>query len=981
MRLPFALAVVGSLLGLFSGVPAAVAAELPNACADCHEPPLAVLKASVHEKVQCVACHGGNPRPQPSLPEEARKLKAHDAKMEYAPVPEAKCARCHANEQAAWTRGAHGLPMKARQAAVCKQCHAKDLTAPSAHAILKLSFAPDGIPGRLGTGIDSTFVHRIGLFDAKKRLVDGTTYEPYSPMETCGKCHDYAAISGGWHFQAGRAGAEDGRPGEPWILWDPDTRTQIPLSYRSWDGTRRPAEVGMTDWDFALRFGTHLPGGSALEWMKDNRRRDVTEEQSPDGKGAVSKWKSAGALGVDCLVCHLNTPYNREERANQVRAGHFRCAPEAGLGLAAVRPGVKEMTEDGDEIVKPAPPPAPAKPAAPAPPPAPPAPPAAPAPAPGTPATPAPGATPAAPAAPAPVAPPKPAPLPTPPAPGEGLYVAVHEAGRFDAEGRALLDITRKPPARSCLACHATRTFGAGGAASPECDQDIHLAAGLTCTDCHRNEIDHRIARGDGSELDAKHDPDNQTLSCRGCHESGRLGAPAIPHRGLPGFHLDKIACTTCHGGPYPGESTAPVQTARAHGLGLIARGDLDDRAGPAVVSTIYKRDASGQIRPHHAVWPAWYGEVKDSKIAPVPLARVRQAIEAARAGKPGAEPAVPAILAKLQSLGKAEAVRVAGGRIYRLQGDALGSAEGPEAEAYTWPIAHNVRSAQQALGAAGCSDCHAGASAFFFGTVAAAPAGPDGAAVARPMHAYLGMTPATIHLGAMAVVMREQGMKWIAVLLVLGLLGGAFAHLAAGRRIARLFGVPEVSATGPAPDLGAPLTGLHFCAWGLVLALIVTGAGFLITYGPTPLPGFFSSRHAVRLHVAAGLAFAAVVPLLALGWVVTDLVRKRGTDWVNAWGGLYWMARGRGDGKALPWDRLWIWIDLLCGLAVAATGLVMAMHVPAVGRLAPAFLHHLADHHILGPLAYAIHGTAGAALMGRLVMHLYSLFVLRKKP
>jgi hypothetical protein len=361
--------VVAALLTLvFLAFPSAHAAEMPNSCAECHEPPTLALKASIHEKVACVACHGGNPRPsQATLPEEARKAKAHDAKMEYNPAPEAKCARCHAGEQAAWTRGAHGLPMKSRKVLFCKQCHAADLKAPSAHAILKLSFAPGGIPGPLGTGIDSTFVHRIGLFDVKKKLVDGATYEPYSPMGTCGKCHDYASISMGWHFQAGRASAVDGRPGEPWILWDAGTQTQMPLSYRSWAGTRRPSEAGLTDWDFALRFGAHLPGGGPLEWMKDNRRRDVTEEQSPDGKGAVSRWKTAGALGIDCLACHLNGPYNREERANQIRAGHFRFAPEGGLGVAAVRPGVKEITDDGDEIFKPAPPPAPAKPAAPAP--------------------------------------------------------------------------------------------------------------------------------------------------------------------------------------------------------------------------------------------------------------------------------------------------------------------------------------------------------------------------------------------------------------------------------------------------------------------------------------------------------------------------------------------------------------------------------------------------------------------------------------
>ncbi len=955
MTSPFARAALAFLTGVAPVFlflpPGASSAERPNACTECHEKPHEVLKASVHEKVYCIACHGGNQRPYPDLPEEARKARAHDPKRQFNPAPDEKCARCHANEQAAWTRGAHGLPMKSYPAMSCKQCHAADLANPSAHTIRKIDFVGGTVPGRLRTGVDDAFVHRIGLFDAKKRLLDGTTYEPYSPQGTCGKCHDYEAISMGWHFQAGRKGAEDGRPGEPWILWDFDTRTQLPLSHRAWAGAYTPADVGMSDWAFALRFGAHHPGGGLLEWIADGRKRDVTEERSADKKRSVSKWKTGGAHGIDCLACHLNTPYNREERAHRIRTGHFRFGPEAGLGVAAVRPGVKEITDDGDEILKPLPPPAPKKPAAPAKPDA----------------------------APKPVEPPAP---PKPFAPGTGLLVAVHQAARFDHEGRVLLDVTRHPPERNCLACHATRTPGDAEAPSFACDRDIHLAAGMTCTDCHRNGIDHRITRGDASGLDAKHHPGNLTLSCEGCHATGRLGAPAILHRGLPRFHLDKIACTTCHSGPLPGAAAAPVQTARAHGLGLIARKDLDGRDRPAVLATVYRRDDRGQIRPHYAVWPAWWGELKDGKIVPAPLDRVREAVAAVAQGldKPCEEPPVPAVLAKLKELGTTEAVRVAGGKIYRMKGGALAGDEGPEAEAYTWPVAHNVRSAQQALGADGCSDCHSAGSPFFYGTVTAAPAGPDGKAVSRPMHAYLGLSPASIQLGATAVVMRESGMKWIAVLLVLALLAGSLAHFVAGPRLARMLGVPASAAAGPAPDLGLPLRWIHFCGWGLVLALIVTGTGFLMTYGPTPLPNFFSSRHAVRLHVMAGLTFAAIVPLLALGWVMTDVVRKRGADWVNAWGGFLWMARGRGDGTVRAWDRLWIWIDLLCGLAVACTGMVLAMHVQAVGRLAPAFLHHLADHPILGPLAYAVHGMAGSVLVGRLVMHLYTVLFLRKR-
>jgi len=164
------------------------------------------------------------------------------------------------------------------------------------------------------------------------------------------------------------------------------------------------------------------------------------------------------------------------------------------------------------------------------------------------------------------------------------------------------------------------------------------------------------------------------------------------------------------------------------------------------------------------------------------------------------------------------------------------------------------------------------------------------------------------------------------------------------------------------------------------MLLLIATGTGFLMTYGPRPLPNFFSSRHAVRLHTAAGLAFAGLVPILAAAWVVLGVRRRRGAEWVNAWGGFLWMARGRGDGKILAWDLLWIWFDLACALVVALTGLILAMRVPAVGNLAGEALRRLPDHHLLGPLAYALHGTAGAALIGRLVAHLYAVLFLRRR-
>ncbi len=897
-----------------------------NSCVACHEPQYTVLQNSIHKMVSCVACHGGDLRLRKTLPEEEQKARAHSATAPepFVAKPEDKCFRCHKNETEAFNRGAHGLPMKSRSLFDCKGCHSADQAAPSAHTIRKISFDPGGLPGRLRTGAEGSFAHRIGVFDEKKRLIGGRSVEPYSPMATCGKCHDYAAISGGRHFQAGRPGAEDGRPGEPWMLCDAASGTQVPLSYRSWAGTWRPADLAMTDWEFALRFGSHHPGGGPLEWTAGGKRRDSAEEPGPDGKGAASRWKSGGVLGIDCLACHLAGPYNREERASLVRAGQFRHAPGAAAGLSAARPSVKKITPDGDEVYEPLP-----------------------------------------------LSSVKPS------APGEGILAALHDASRFDAEGRVLLDVTRHPPARNCLACHAVNLEASNGVF----DVDVHMAAGLGCTDCHRNGIDHQIARCDGGEIDRKHDPANATLSCRGCHATGRLGAPPIPHRGMPYFHLEKIACTTCHSGPWPEGELQRVQTARAHGLGLIAQDEPGGRALPAVWAPVYRHDGEGLIRPHFAVWPSWFGRMKDGRPVPLPLVKVKEAVDEVRsaAADAGAAPDDRAVLEKLREKGVEDPVRVAGGRMYRIEGGRLEGREAPESGAYMWPIGHWVRPAAQALGSGGCSDCHSVSSPFFFGSaVPPGFAGPD--AAGRKMHENLGLSAGAIRLGALAVMMREGGMKLVAVLLVLGLLAAALGHMAVGARAARVLGIPEVRASGPAPDLGLPLRWVHFCAWALLLVLVVTGAGFLVTYGPSPLPSFFSSRHAVRLHVASGLVFAALVPILALAWIVLGEVRKRGPQWVNAWGGFLWMARGRGGNALSGWDRLWIWLDLACALCVAGTGLIMSMRVPVVGSLAGAALRSLPDHHLLGPLAYALHGMAGAVLIGRLALHIYAALFLRKR-
>jgi hypothetical protein len=70
--------------------------------------------------------------------------------------------------------------------------------------------------------------------------------------------------------------------------------------------------------------------------------------------------------------------------------------------------------------------------------------------------------------------------------------------------------------------------------------------------------------------------------------------------------------------------------------------------------------------------------------------------------------------------------VFVTGGRIYSIdQNKTLDWEDMNGGGFYSWPVAHNVRPAQQSLGINGCDDCHSLNSNFYFGEVSAVSSFP----------------------------------------------------------------------------------------------------------------------------------------------------------------------------------------------------------------------------------------------------------------
>jgi len=554
--------------------------------------------------------------------------------------------------------------------------------------------------GDRSDGSRATPLHLIPLYAENKDGEKGEQIEPgaefpmpFSMSWTCGECHSYGLVKKGWHFNAVDSNVAPGRPGQPWIYFAPKLCIQIPLSYRQWPGTFRPAQVGLTEFQFTRIFGRHMPGGGPGEVQ-------TTEVDE------IARQFVSGTLEINCLACH-NAHHGQDMGgpggyAVQVSRQNFRWAAAASCEFASVKGSAAAVPETYDPF------------------------------------------------------------LPDPDEKNAPRVTYRKEA--FNENNEVLLQIVREVPNQRCYYCHSNLYYSQPEKAERwALDEDIHLTAGLRCVDCHRNGIDHNIVRGYAEESVHSSNPLAATSSCEGCHlsqgkdqpQAGRLGAPVPKHKGLPPSHLKKLTCTACHSGPWPGNETILTKTSRAHRLGtpnvnkaqevlphiiapVFARQEGRIAAGPwhglparentvkmAVPLVPAKPGERGKIAPHKLIWPAYWAVIEGDQVKPVAIGVIEKVV-----GKVFADLELPGtgdwpkitkekIAEALKALGAAvesEAVYVAGGTLYRLDGsrELAEEVDHPAAAPYMWPIAHDVRPAAQSLGARQCEDCHSPDAPFF---------------------------------------------------------------------------------------------------------------------------------------------------------------------------------------------------------------------------------------------------------------------------
>jgi hypothetical protein len=525
----------------------------------------------------------------------------------------------------------------------------------------------EGFLGDESDGSRSNVVHKVNLLSAEgdEILLDDDPVLPFSTKQTCGVCHDYEKISTGWHFNSMNKDAAPGRASQPWILTDPASMTQLPLSYRAWHGMYHPDKIGLTRWQFAKAFGSHTPGG-ILE--------DIEKEPDFD-----ARWMESGELEINCLSCHdAESAHDQAAYAIQLGQENFRWAAAATSAFAQVKGSAKSMPEMYDHLMPPQ--------------------------------------------------------LDDPKLVAPGISYDKH---RFDGKGKLILDLSTEISNERCYFCHSRTDISDKGKETWAHDEDVHIAAGMNCVDCHRNGIDHNITRGYEGEYEISDNSLAALSSCRGCHvgteddefSAGRLGAPKPIHAGIPVIHFESLSCTACHSGPLPEQNTIRSKDARTHKLGAYGS-NKSERAAPHIVYPVYARHDDDKIAPSKLVWPSFWGRMVANAVAPILPEEVKPIVrgyiddyDPIRQGDfpKLSEEKVAEILKELTSRlpGEGELVYVTGGKLYQLDADGgLKTADNEAAEPYLWPVAHNVRPASQSLGSGGCKDCHSTKKPFLFGDV-----------------------------------------------------------------------------------------------------------------------------------------------------------------------------------------------------------------------------------------------------------------------
>lgn len=597
--------------------------------------------------------------------------------------------------------------------------------------------------------------------------------KPYSPKQTCGKCHNYDLITEGFHFQQGKDEKVSSLYAEryQWVThpgnYGGNWCSPAPLyNFLSPKNNSNATEMDMTSFSFITNgCGTCHPGSGSFEFDRSGFRYDKFMDSlgyksgginNYDGDYYKSFWNRSGVAEADCFLCHL-PEYDYKKRNQHLLLYNFKWLATVGSGLATVEGSVKDSIP----------------------------------------------------------------------------IVVKYNASKFDKDGKLSAHIVREPRNETCLNCHAKPQWKKRGA-SFTTFTDVHIAKGLKCVDCHpagsmatdkriAGKEKHQFAKGDDPSGMVRNDLDNTMRTCSDCHLTGYLNAPIAKHSWLPALHLEELSCQACHI-PERNVKAALVQASDVYNPGTKIKppakyvwtfydqnlnywnhyGELemftnkDQPVNPFVPQYAKYKGQIFPVNPVHSAWPAIYtkgkkglnqprqkdiydmwvkhkknktkyqslSKISDDNNDSIPEVNRPEEIDAF----------IVAVSQYLKEMGydlsQKQVVWVNNDRIYFNGKDyEMLDKEIYESTPYAsvYKFNHDVFPANAALGAKGCTECHSFASDnMFYRQIVKYPFGEEDAKpVFEPQYKRLGKSAAMVFLSAL----REQYLKTIEYAMVLFLL------------------------------------------------------------------------------------------------------------------------------------------------------------------------------------------------------------------
>lgn len=324
---------------------------------------------------------------------------------------------------------------------------------------------------------------------------------PYSPKQTCGAagCHDYNKITEGFHFQQGKGEAVPALMAERyrWVSspgnYGGNWCSPAPLYRQLAAKTNASARViDMTSFEFVTATcGNCHPGGGPLEFDRAGNRYDAWMRNPAsgfssggdnrfDGDYFKARWSETGVIEADCLLCHL-PEYNFKKRNEQLAKLNFKWAATEGAGFGHVIGAVAsnqtpQVAYDSSRF-------------------------------------------------------------------DPDGNVLVHIAP--EPRNETCLNCHAKPNWKKRGASFSART-DVHIAAGLRC-VDCHAAGSKAADPRIRGREVHQFGKGDCPSGWVRNDLDDTVRSCEECHLKGWNNAPRASHAWLPPLHMEKLSCQACH--------------------------------------------------------------------------------------------------------------------------------------------------------------------------------------------------------------------------------------------------------------------------------------------------------------------------------------------------------------------------------------------------------------------------------------------------